>query len=146
MHSITFLACSAGFDLWSLWLVHVMLELSAFMSLVWVGCLVPVWLGDDIIMEGFFIWLHGWREISHRWFTYIKTHVGLQVKCLLLLFNFSQNYNMATDISETCQYDIWRKSMSPFSCCYMQTDINCKVIRRIFATSAAYVHKTSNWH
>jgi hypothetical protein len=35
-----------------------------------------------------------------------QSHVGLHEKCLLLLSDFNQNWNVSTEFSETPQYQI----------------------------------------
>jgi hypothetical protein len=55
--------------------------------------------------------------IPHPW-----RHVGLHVKCLLLLPDLEQNGNVNTNFSKTSQYQISYKCVRPLSSCYMRSD------------------------
>jgi hypothetical protein len=80
-----------------------------------------VWLGDDVIMQDSPTWLHCWLVISHMkipqvtkitWgfsmksFSHAKVHVGLHVKCPLLLSDFNEKWNMSANFSKSAQYKI----------------------------------------
>jgi hypothetical protein len=54
------------------------------------------------------------------------------VKCMLLLSDFDQTWNVSTDFSKTLQYKISWKSVQPFSSCYIRTDRQDEAYSRIF--------------
>jgi hypothetical protein len=64
-----------------------------------------------------------------------ETHVGLHVKCLLLLCDFNQNWYGSTDFSETHQCEMSWKFVCSFLSCYLWTDRHSEGSRCIFAAS-----------
>jgi hypothetical protein len=96
------------------------------------GCLAPVWLGDDVIMEdsprgcaagwefptrrfpgcGFPTW--GFLARRNAWWS--------SFKCPLLPSDFNQNWNGSRHFRKTPQYQIVRKSVRAVPSCYIRTD------------------------
>jgi hypothetical protein len=83
-------------------------------TLVWVYCLVPLLLGDDIITQDSHgippcVCAAGWGFLMHRFPTQSHSqagmHVVLHVKCPLLS-DFNHNWAVTTNFSKTVQYQI----------------------------------------
>jgi hypothetical protein len=106
------------------------------------GLPAPIWM-DNFITEDSSVWLRGWLEIHQVTMvtcgfpaqseTRAETHVGLHVKCQLLLTNFNQNCRMSTNFSENLSYQNSLKK--PFSGSGVVTDeyIRCGINEHIFS-------------
>jgi hypothetical protein len=62
------------------------------LTFMWAGCLVPIWMGDDII-----------RMIPHPVTSMAEMH-GLCAKCPLMLPDLNLSRNVLTNFSKTLQF------------------------------------------
>jgi hypothetical protein len=114
-NSVTILSFSREFDLLSLWTVPMSSDLSGWLGIPQVTMATKVIIVRKIAMLIKVTWEFP-TQLPAR-----KGHVGLHVKCTLLLSDCKQNWNMSTDVSKTPQCQIsW--ICQPFSRCYTQAD------------------------
>jgi hypothetical protein len=121
MHSIILL-CSPELDLWPLNGSSNVQSFLVSMIYAWVWCLIPISLGDGIIMENSPLWLHGWLGIPQVSSPNAKMHIHLHVKYPLLLSYFNEYMNVLTNFNTTHQYQISWNSVQLFLSFYMHTD------------------------
>jgi hypothetical protein len=91
------------------------------------------------------MWLHkqgiwslsgrGFPNMVSRSLPHAETHVGLQVKCLLLVTDFNQNGEVLTNFGKTSNFKFNENPSSVLKLLHVEPDRHGEVNRHIFGTS-----------